>query len=67
MYFCSNLREKTDKMRYKVENTLKLMSDKEYKEKLADSDKDRKANEWGRSGGDPNKYRVNGIPDNLKK
>ncbi|XP_071160568.1 serum amyloid A protein-like [Mytilus edulis] len=63
----SNLREKTDKMRYKEENTLGLMSDKEYKEKLADSDKDRKANQWGRSGGDPNKYRVNGIPDNLKK
>ncbi|GFX88178.1 serum amyloid A-3 protein [Trichonephila clavipes] len=30
----------------------------------ADSKADQAANEWGRNGGDPNKYRQEGLPDN---
>ncbi|GFR34153.1 serum amyloid A-3 protein [Trichonephila clavata] len=29
----------------------------------ADSKADQEANEWGRNGGDPNKYRPDGLPD----
>lgn len=28
----------------------------------ADSEADQRANRWGRNGGDPNRYRPNGLP-----
>lgn len=29
----------------------------------ADSEADQRANRWGRNGGDPNRYRPNGLPN----
>ncbi|KAK3082786.1 hypothetical protein FSP39_005297 [Pinctada imbricata] len=33
----------------------------------ADSKADQEANEWGRNGGDPNKYRPEGLPEKYKR
>lgn len=51
----------TEKMHLFFSNT------REYVDQLrggspADSAADQRANEWGRNGGDPNKYRPKGLP-----
>ncbi len=33
----------------------------------ADSEADQRANHWGRNGGDPNRYRPNGLPNKYWK
>ncbi|XP_045187999.1 serum amyloid A-3 protein-like [Mercenaria mercenaria] len=49
----SDLREWTDK-KFKGDSSDEIAADQE-------------ANEWGRKGGDPNKYRPEGLPDKYKK